>query len=53
MKNRAMYWDEDVLRVQNEARLYEEELRNPPPEEEPAEEAAVQDSISEDIEDRK
>lgn len=29
MKVRAMYWDEDVLQIQNEVRRYEEELRNP------------------------
>ncbi len=37
MKERAMYWDEDVFMVQNEVRRYEAEKLNPPLEEPPEE----------------
>lgn len=32
MKKRDMYWDEDVLMVQNEVRRYEADKLNPPEE---------------------
>ena len=40
MKDRDMYWDEDVLQIQNEVRRYEEEQRNPTKHEKSEDEAA-------------